>query len=602
MHARRDLIGDTDARLPLFGEGEGVRVPVGARPRVAVRIRAGEEIRVGHSGVALDEDERSVVVGDVRVLVHEHAEVDGQPVPRRLVLQKDANGPAARDLGRLVGVEAGAIAGLGPEAVGRAEVVGDGAPAVGEGDLLFLVVAVVGAELDQVAGAEEGRQVRGRQPILETLVVFDVVAEARDAVAQTGIGAAVVADAPRVDRVEGRLERNGNRRVRALRVVVVVELEIDVEVGSRRPVPVEDADAVDLLRRRARRGGGVEVDVRVVLVDASVAERGIDELVGDGCRRELQEVFLDVEVGVGQRPGQVGPVLLVLVEEVDRAVGEEVILPDRPADADAGTEALELGLNLALAAGLEGRGRVIETRLAVEDVGARLRDAVDDEAARPAVLGRDAAALDVDFLDVELGEILVEVAEERVRDVDAVVEERVVLAPSAGVDADVRVGDLDAAVDDSRRELEGPGEGPLQRELLEGLPLGDLRDLRRFRVDERRGRGDGHLLGRRRPEHRPDLRHLGEADDGLLLEGAHARQLDANLVIARREVEKLEDAVLSRGRGAAERELGTGDRDGRSRHRGAGIRRFTTPVTEPVVWARARPRTETGTRANASNR
>ena len=173
----------------------------------------------------------------------------------------------------------------------------------------------------------------------------------------------------------------------------------------------------------------------------------------------------------GSGPGQVGPVRPRPGRRVDRAVGEEVVLPDRPADPDAGPEALELGLNLALAAGLEARGRVVEARLAVEDVGARLRDAVDDEAARPAVLGRDAAALDVDLLDVELGEVLVEIAEERVRDVDAVVEERVVLAPSAGVDADVRVGDLDAAVDDARRELERPGEGPLQRQLLEGLRL-----------------------------------------------------------------------------------------------------------------------------------
>ena len=64
-----------------------------------------------------------------------------------------------------------------------------------------------------------------------------------------------------------------------------------------------------------------------------------------------------------------------------------------------------------------------------------------------------------------------------------------------------------------------------ERQLLEGLPLGDLRDLRRLRVDERRGRRDGHLFGRRGAEHRLDLGVLRHADDDLLLEGAQARQL-----------------------------------------------------------------------------
>ena len=121
-------------------------------------------------------------------------------------------------------------------------------------------------------------------------------------------------------------------------------------------------------------------------------------------------------------------------------------------------------------------------------VRAGLGHAVDDEAARAAVLREDAAARDVDLLDVELGEILVEVAEERVRDVDAVVEVRVVLAAAAGVHADVRVGDLHARVDDAGRELEGPGEGASQRQLLDRFPRRDDGDVRRLGVDDGRGR------------------------------------------------------------------------------------------------------------------
>ena len=84
--------------------------------------------------------------------------------------------------------------------------------------------------------------------------------------------------------------------------------------------------------------------------------------------------------------------------------------------------------------GREGGGLVFEPPLGMDAVGPRFRHAVDDEAARAAVLGGHAAARDVDLLDVELREVLVEVAEERVGDVDAVVEERVVLAAAAGVE------------------------------------------------------------------------------------------------------------------------------------------------------------------------
>ena len=65
-------------------------------------------------------------------------------------------------------------------------------------------------------------------------------------------------------------------------------------------------------------------------------------------------------------------------------------------------------------------------------VSAGLRDSVDNEAAGPPVFGRDAAAGDVNFLDVELREVLIQVAEEWVRDIDAIIEECVVLPEPAG--------------------------------------------------------------------------------------------------------------------------------------------------------------------------
>ena len=122
-----------------------------------------------------------------------------------------------------------------------------------------------------------------------------------------------------------------------------------------------------------------------------------------------------------------------------------------------------------LAVGRKAVGLILDPRLAVEVVGPRAGHAVDEEAAGPAELGGDAAARDVDLLDVELGEVLVGVAEEGVRHVDAVIEERVVLAAAAGVDAHVGRSMIDARVRDSRRELERPGERPRERQLLDRL-------------------------------------------------------------------------------------------------------------------------------------
>ena len=526
----------------------------------------GSSAEFGTRVVALDDDEGSVVVRDELVLVDEDAEVDREPVPRRLVLEVQADRATSRNLRRLVGVEARPVAGVLVQAVGSAVVDDDGAPAVGEGDLLLLVVAVVAAELDEVASAEEVRQVRARDPVLEALEVVDVVAQAGHAVAEAPV--AEVSDASGVDGVEGRLVRDRNGRHRALRVVVVVELELQVELRCDGPVAGEDGDAVDLLRGRAGRGRRVEVDRGVVLVDAPVAERRVEEQVGGRSRRQLAEVLLDVEVRVGQGAGQVGAVLFVHVVEVDRAVPEQTILQDRPADADARPKAVGLGLNVrVLAVGLEAGRLIVEPRLAVDEVRARLGHAVDDEPAGAAVLRRDARARDVDLLDVELGEVLVEVAEEGVRHVDAVVEESVVLAPAGRVDADVRVGDLDAAVDDAGSELEGAAEGAGERQLLDRFALGDLRDVRGLGVDERSGRGHGDLLGRGGSEHGPDLGDLREADDDLLLEHAEALELGPELVRAGDQVQELEDAVDARRRGAAERHLRSGDRDEDARQR-----------------------------------
>ncbi len=419
-----------------------------------------------------------------------------------------------------------------------------------------------------MVGAQEVGRVGRRELVLEPLEVVDIAAERGDPVADAS--GAEVAVGRRVGGVERRLVGDRDGRNRVPRVVEVVELEVEVQGRRGGPEPVENGDAADLLLRAAGRWRGVDVDGGVVLIDTPVAERSVDQLARHWRRRQLDEVLIDVEVRVGKRPGLVRAVLDVLPQQVHRTVAEEVVLEDRAADAEAGTKARALlGVGRILAVGLEGGRLVFDARLSVEVVRSGLRDAVDDEASGAAVFGRHATAREADFLDVELGEVLVGVAEKRVRDVDAVVEERVVLAAATGVDADVRVGDRDAGVRDSGSKLERTRERAIQRQLLQLRPRGHVGDAALLRVDEGSRGGHRHLFGGRGVQDRADFRVLDGGHDHLLLERSEALQLSPQLVRARGEVQELEGAVRAGGRGAAEGHLRTRDRDEDSGKRGS---------------------------------
>ena len=204
----------------------------------------------------------------------------------------------------------------------------------------------------------------------------------------------------------------------------------------------------------------------------------------------------------------------------------------------------------------------------MEVVGSGARHAVDQEPAGAPELRGDAAARNVDLLDVELGEILVRVAEERVRHVHAVVEERVVLPAAARVDADVGGTDDHTGFRDSRRELERPRERPREREFLDRFLGRDRGDVARLGVDDGRRSADLDGRSRRRAERRADLRVLLQRDDDGLLEDAEALELRPDAVFTRRQSGETKAPVGEGRRRPAEGKGRARNRDGGPRKRG----------------------------------
>src|SRR5437762_11984226 len=74
----------------------------------------------------------------------------------------------------------------------------------------------------------------------------------------------------------------------------------------------------------------------------------------------------------------------------------------------------------------------VDAAEAGEAVGAASADRIGDRSARPAELGADRGAFDVDLRDVELTDLGAQVAEPRVGDVGAIHQVSVVLPSSAG--------------------------------------------------------------------------------------------------------------------------------------------------------------------------
>ena len=291
--------------------------------------------------VAADDVEGARVVGDVVVLVDQDAGVDRQPVPGRLVLEKDAVGLAARDLVARSGV-ASPVARTSAVRVARGRAGPrrggvhnrDRPPAVRRADQVFLVLRERKACADVVGGSEEVREVRALETVLvaeEVLIVLREVAASDALPGRIGRREDERLAGARDDRRDEAAGEIGRRRVeRALLerdegvrrdgavVLVVVEAGLEGEPRVHRPEGRADEDAVDRLgvvarRRRHRRG-----DVLVRRVDPTVAKGAVDQEARRRVGGQLAEILVDVVVTVGHGAEVVDPFLLGLPREVRR--------------------------------------------------------------------------------------------------------------------------------------------------------------------------------------------------------------------------------------------------------------------------------------------
>ena len=416
------------------------------------------------------------------------------------------------------------------------------------------------------------RQVARGQLVLVAEEVV-VVHRERSSAQDPAVARLEPSDELRIRGVECRLVTKGGHGRRAVVVLVVVVLGFEAELRGHGPEPGGDPDPVDFLGIVAGARGRGRTDVGVRLLDSTVPERRVDEMVGKRGGRQLPEVFVDVQVGVGQpvrlscQVEVIEPVLLRRAIEIPGAVKEQAVRENRAAHAGAGTDLVELTRQVGILR-LRGktRRRVLHASLAMEAVRARLGHPVDDEAAGPAVFGGDSRAGDVDLRDVELREILKEVGEERVRHVHAVVEKLVVLPAAARVEPRIRVGDRDAAVRDARSELHRPGERASEWEFLDRGAVGDVRNRGGLRVDQGNGGGHFHRGGGRGAQRGAHLAVLLQRDDDRLLEGAQSRKLRADAVFTRDQPEELKAPVGGRRDRAPERQLGSDDGHGDARH------------------------------------
>ena len=393
----------------------------------------------------------------------------------------------------------------------------------------------------------------------------------------------------RVLEVQRALERRGNALLRGRRravavvgglrdagvAVAVVEIAApDAEVRRRREADVgrpAGVDLVDLVADEAVRLVPGERGAVGVWRVAVVAE---DAAVGVGGRPQRRPVGGDPPIRVRQLPehllppdlvveraaavGEVVEIVAVLRARRIRTEEEQPISEDRAADRSAELAVAALVLVVlhvergGLGAWIEHQplhrrdrkstALVVVMPLAAEHVAAALGNGADHAAERPAVLGRDAAGLDLHFLQVLEHGVLARLAVDQRVGRNAVDGEAVL--------GTARAVHLKAALDftgvDRRRGQRDRLERPPLRQSIEFLGADVVRDEGAAVVDERgRLRGDLYRFGHGADAHLGvDLERASEGDaDVGTLDPGEPGELEEDLVAARVQIGREELAV-----------------------------------------------------------
>ncbi len=574
-----DVVGETQPRRELVGEGEFDRRRVGIR-RVG-RV-AGQVFRFGPE-----------------------ADIEGQPAADRPAVL-EVEGPAVHiDVVVLAVGTGGVEAADGVIAVGAAPVVG----AVGDAVLVpaeiddgllgaVVHVLVTAHELDtgldgvlapgvEVVGEVGVEAEPAGQPLVQATDLGPGEALPACGVLEIGryLGEHGVRDigvGTRLFQAERIIRRRGGRGDR----VVLVGEEIaaahaeqtavaqgQVGISAGREVGIRVAEGVVIRRLVGAHGVRLVARVGHGIAPAVILEQVHDD-AGPGPQlpgrlgRELNgavPALFDAVVGVDARSAPVGHVHgPVPVEVAGREGGEEpeLVLLDVAAEHEAALEGILLvladidvvrviaGLGIVghievqpvAALALEGRARVVPDDLAVEGVAAGAGDDVDDAADRPAVLGVVAGGLDLDLFGEIEDDVLFAGAVDHVGGVRAVDVEDV-LGPRRAVDRDAAekvVLALDAG-DDGHQRIEAPALGQGR----EGLGREDLAAGLALDVDER-SLADDHDFLFDGGGHHLDVDDQGlfdPEDDVVTDDGREALEIEGDRISPRRKGQETVGAV-----------------------------------------------------------
>ena len=504
-------------------------------------------------------------------------EVEGESVAHRpLVLEIERVDVVARLVGDAAIVHLVVAVGAGAGLAGERE-----RTAPEDVDVTARVVRVDVVDRVLVAVAALQRVIAATR---ERVVVVDVEGVALGGVKRGDLRARGVHETARalqrrrddgVDRIRGvAVGVRGHLRHAHVRVAVVelAALEADERgVGQRHVSRAADVDLVDFvtaidIRRRTGYVAVEHVRGRTVVGDERAAgvggrpQGGHAGIHAAARERELAEGLLtpDAAVDVAGAVAEVVGVGPLLVPRRVGAVEEEAIAHNRAADRAAHfvglvrlllvlhVEAGDLGLRIEHEP-LHGGGREraaleVVVGFSAEGVAAALGDRADDAAEGPAVLGRNAAGLDLHFLQVFEHRVLARLAvDQRVGD-DAVHGERV-LGAAGAVHLEAA---LHFTLADGRRAEGDRLEGTALRQAVELLGADVVANQRAAGVHQWGGLAD-HLHGfrlRADPQLRVDLELAAELNENVVPFGrGEAAQFEPDGVATGSQVRGAEHAV-----------------------------------------------------------
>ncbi len=321
---------------------------------------------------------------------------------------------------------------------------------------------------------------------------------------------------------------------------VVRRVEHDIHLSQDGRVVDRVVDGIPLFLIA---GGAEEIEQRAALAFGTAVDQRFMRRVGN---------HRHIDAARAERLAQIGP-LELLVDVLERDEVEHPVALDRPPQRSPELLAMEIGRRCAIR---RVGGQSLQTlemeNAAVQVIGSRLRDDIDDAPGRAAELRVGAAGHDLEFLhrlqrDVDGGALSAQLLAEEAIVVVAAIEADVVVHASLSAERDlVAIGALHDADSGSEREqiFELPAQDGRRADgrLIERVAHFGAGDVNQC------GARHGHGLGSSRDlQHGVQRRRLSNRDGDILLDvRGKALQGDRDGIGARAKLEKHEASITTR--------------------------------------------------------